>query len=249
MSRIRSLRWCRAPFRPMNSGRYLLSQVLDLVDRKTLSRLVERYDAEYRVRPFGCRQQLICMTFVQLIAQARPESVGKAQAPAVEKELGYFVNNVERMQYGTVRRQGFFIYNSSVRRFKPHPHARREGFRRGGRSAWILATAPTTSASWMPPARSTATAETRRGGMGSDPRGWFFGTDELKEELLAQASERVRAQHYGAQRQESEGGRKRSDWCAGNWRNWAGRRRNWAGGARVTRARCASPGDCARRRR
>jgi hypothetical protein len=50
----------------MNSGRYILSQVLDLVDRKTLSRLVERYDAESRIRHFGCRQQLICMVFAQL---------------------------------------------------------------------------------------------------------------------------------------------------------------------------------------
>ncbi len=50
----------------MNTGRYILSQVLDLVDRKSLSRLVQRYDAESRVRHFGCRQQLICMAFAQL---------------------------------------------------------------------------------------------------------------------------------------------------------------------------------------
>jgi hypothetical protein len=50
----------------MNSGRYVLSQILDLVDRKTLSRLVNRYDAECRVKHFGCRQQLICMAFAQL---------------------------------------------------------------------------------------------------------------------------------------------------------------------------------------
>jgi len=50
----------------MNSGRYILSQVLDLVERKTLSRLVERYDAESRIRHFGCRQQFICMAFAQL---------------------------------------------------------------------------------------------------------------------------------------------------------------------------------------
>lgn len=50
----------------MNSGRYILSQVLDLVDRKMLFRLVKRYDAESRVRHFGCRQQLICMAFAQL---------------------------------------------------------------------------------------------------------------------------------------------------------------------------------------
>ena len=50
----------------MNSGRYILSQVLELVERKTLSRLVDRYDAESRVKHFGCRQQLICMAFAQL---------------------------------------------------------------------------------------------------------------------------------------------------------------------------------------
>ena len=50
----------------MNSGRYVLSQVLDLVDRKSLSRLAQRYDAESKVRHFGCRQQLICMAFAQL---------------------------------------------------------------------------------------------------------------------------------------------------------------------------------------
>ena len=50
----------------MNSGRYVSSQVLDLGYRQTLDRLVERYDAESRVRHFGCRQQLICMAFAQL---------------------------------------------------------------------------------------------------------------------------------------------------------------------------------------
>jgi hypothetical protein len=44
-----------------------------------------------------------------LIAQARQECAGKTQAAAVEKELAYFVKNVERMQYGTFRRKGFFI--------------------------------------------------------------------------------------------------------------------------------------------
>lgn len=50
----------------MNAGRYVLSQILELVDRKTLARLVARYDAESRVRHFGSRQQLICMVFAQL---------------------------------------------------------------------------------------------------------------------------------------------------------------------------------------
>ena len=50
----------------MNIGRYVLSQVLDLVHWQSLSRLVEGYNAESRVRHFGCRQQLICMAFAQL---------------------------------------------------------------------------------------------------------------------------------------------------------------------------------------
>lgn len=50
----------------MNSGRFVLTQLLDLIHRQTLDRLVERYDAESRVRHFGCRQQLICMAFAQL---------------------------------------------------------------------------------------------------------------------------------------------------------------------------------------
>jgi hypothetical protein len=44
-----------------------------------------------------------------LIAQIRQECAGKSQAQAVEKELGYFVDNIARMQYGTFRRNGFFI--------------------------------------------------------------------------------------------------------------------------------------------
>lgn len=50
----------------------------------------------------------------KLIAETRKESAGTARAEAVEKELTYFVNNVERMQYGTFRRQGFFIGSGVV---------------------------------------------------------------------------------------------------------------------------------------
>jgi len=45
----------------------------------------------------------------KLIAQTRQECAGQSQEEAVEKELGYFVNNVSRMQYGTFRSKGFFI--------------------------------------------------------------------------------------------------------------------------------------------
>jgi hypothetical protein len=50
----------------MNSGRHVLAQILDLVHRETLSRLVSKYNAESKVRHFGVRQQLICMAFAQL---------------------------------------------------------------------------------------------------------------------------------------------------------------------------------------
>lgn len=50
----------------MNLGRYVLSQVMDLVHWQTLQRYILRYRAEHQVRHFGCRQQLICMVFAQL---------------------------------------------------------------------------------------------------------------------------------------------------------------------------------------
>ena len=70
----------------MNTGRYVLSQIIELVDRKTLSRLVARYGAEERVRHFKCRQQFICMAFAQMTSRdglrdiatclnARPETL------------------------------------------------------------------------------------------------------------------------------------------------------------------------------
>ena len=50
----------------------------------------------------------------KLIAEAREQCAGKASAAMVEKELGYFVNNVPRMKYGTFRKQGYFIGSGVV---------------------------------------------------------------------------------------------------------------------------------------
>lgn len=44
-----------------------------------------------------------------LVADARRECAGRPCAPAVEQELHYFDHNIERMQYGTFRKNGFFI--------------------------------------------------------------------------------------------------------------------------------------------
>jgi hypothetical protein len=50
----------------MYSGRYVLSQIIDLIHRQTFQRAVERHRGEDSVRHFGCRQQFICMAFAQL---------------------------------------------------------------------------------------------------------------------------------------------------------------------------------------
>lgn len=53
----------------MNSGRFILSQVLDLVHRQTLDRIVKRYEPTIPVRNFGFRQQLTCMVFAQMTSR------------------------------------------------------------------------------------------------------------------------------------------------------------------------------------
>jgi hypothetical protein len=50
----------------------------------------------------------------KLIAQARREAKEKGRGEAVEEHRGYFVNNVERMQYGTFRAKGYFIGSGVV---------------------------------------------------------------------------------------------------------------------------------------
>jgi hypothetical protein len=70
----------------MNAGRYVLSQILDLVHWQTLSRLVSKYEPNTAARHFGFRQQFICMVFAQLTSRdglrdiatclnARPETL------------------------------------------------------------------------------------------------------------------------------------------------------------------------------
>lgn len=99
-------------------GRLCFPTALQIVDfyhalehagRVLVALLGSKEHPDYQKRLGRWARRLLNDKVEQLIAQARQESVGKAQAPAVEKELGYFVNNVERMQYGTFRRKGFFI--------------------------------------------------------------------------------------------------------------------------------------------
>jgi len=75
----------------VNSGRFVLTQILDLVHRQTLDRLVKRYDAESRVRHFGCRQQLICMAFAQLTWREGLRDIAEClnARPGIRYHLGF----------------------------------------------------------------------------------------------------------------------------------------------------------------
>jgi len=106
-----------------NMGRLCFPTAIQIVDfyhalehaAQVLEALLGSKDhPDYKVR-LGCwTRQLLTDQVEKLIAQTRRECLGKSQANAVEKELGYFVNNIDRMQYGTFRRQGFFIGSGVV---------------------------------------------------------------------------------------------------------------------------------------
>jgi hypothetical protein len=48
------------------SGRFVLTQVLEIAHRQLLARCVERYQGEFKVQHFTCREQFICLAFAQL---------------------------------------------------------------------------------------------------------------------------------------------------------------------------------------
>lgn len=50
----------------MQSGRYVFSQVMDLMSVREFRRCVRRYRGDYRTKKFSCLDQLRCMAFAQL---------------------------------------------------------------------------------------------------------------------------------------------------------------------------------------
>ena len=64
---------------------------------------------EYKARRSRWVRRLLGNGVKYLIEETRQECAGKPQAQKVYEELGYFVHNIERMQYRTFRRQGLFI--------------------------------------------------------------------------------------------------------------------------------------------
>jgi Uncharacterised protein family (UPF0236) len=106
-----------------NMGRDCFGAAIQIVDfyhalehagKVLLALLGSKEHPDYKRRLRLWAKQLLKDQVEKLIAQMRLECAGKPQAEAVEKQLGYFVNNVARMQYGSFRRQGFFIGSGVV---------------------------------------------------------------------------------------------------------------------------------------
>ena len=99
-------------------GRLCFSSATQIVDfyhalehagKVLVALLGSKEHPEYKTRLGRWAKQLLNDQVALLIKRARQACVGQANAQAVEAELDYFVNNIARMQYGTFRRQGFFI--------------------------------------------------------------------------------------------------------------------------------------------
>src|SRR5437879_11201138 len=106
-----------------NMGRLCFPGALQIVDfyhalehagEVLVALLGSKEHPDYKPRLGRWARQLLKDRVERLIAQARRECAGKSQAQTVEDALGYFVNNVKRMQYGTFRQQGFFIGSGVV---------------------------------------------------------------------------------------------------------------------------------------
>jgi hypothetical protein len=106
-----------------NMGRLCFPKAIQIVDfyhtlehagELLVALLGSKEHPDYKPRLGRWAKQLLKDHVAKLITQTRKECAGKSQAEVVEKELGYFVNNVARMQYGTFRRQGFFIGSGVV---------------------------------------------------------------------------------------------------------------------------------------
>ena len=50
----------------MNQGKYIFSQLVDLVSAKSFQTIVKRHKGEYKVKEFSCWKQFLCMAFGQL---------------------------------------------------------------------------------------------------------------------------------------------------------------------------------------
>jgi hypothetical protein len=79
-----------------------------------LDALIGKAHPDYKKRLRRWAKRLLKDKVQVLIEETRRECAGQPQAAEVEKQLGYFVRNVQRMQYGTFRDKGYFIGSGVV---------------------------------------------------------------------------------------------------------------------------------------
>lgn len=87
---------------------------LEHAGKVLLALLGNKEHPDYKRRLTQWARRLLQDQVQKLIDETRTECAGQAQTDAVEKELGYFVSNIDRMQYGTFRQRGFFIGSGVV---------------------------------------------------------------------------------------------------------------------------------------
>lgn len=81
---------------------------------EVLQASIGREHPDYQRRLGSWARRLLKNKVLTLIKETRKECAGRKQSAAVEKALGYFVNNADRMQYGTYRAAGYFIGSGVV---------------------------------------------------------------------------------------------------------------------------------------
>lgn len=105
-----------------NMGKDCFKDAVQIVDfyhalehaGKVLQALIGKEHPDYQKRRRRWAKRLLKDKVQNLIEQTRKECAGQPQAQAVEEALGYFVRNVNRMQYGTFRAAGYFIGSGVV---------------------------------------------------------------------------------------------------------------------------------------
>jgi hypothetical protein len=105
-----------------NMGRHCFKDAVQIVDffhamehaGHVLEALPGKSHPDYKKRLRRWAKRLLNDKVQALIKETRRQCAGKPQATAVEQALGYFVRNVNRMQYGTFRAAGYFIGSGVV---------------------------------------------------------------------------------------------------------------------------------------
>lgn len=105
-----------------NMGKDCFNDAVQIVDfyhavehaGQVLAALIGKEHPDYKKRQRRWAKRLLKDKVQNLIDETRKESAGQPRQAEVEKQLGYFVRNVNRMQYGTFRAKGYFIGSGVV---------------------------------------------------------------------------------------------------------------------------------------